>query len=92
MSKWILIVALVALNAVLGTALLVRTSDTFAFGQTPRTRANFIGVTGHANNRTYLYILDTTNGRLAAIRVDANNRTVAPADGRNIADDFSRLK
>jgi hypothetical protein len=92
MSKWI-VAGLVMLNLVLGAGVWMRVGgEKQAYGQIGAARANFATVSGFTNNASTIFLLDVSNGRLAAVQVDITGRRIQPVASRNVADDLQRLK
>ena len=52
----------------------------------------YVAVAGYSLNETIVYVLEASSGRLAAIRTSVVDRRVTLVAGRNVNDDFKRIR
>jgi len=91
MARWI-VAGLVILNVVLGVSVFMRVGgEKTAYAQIGAGKS-YVTVAGTINNDDIIYVLESSTGRLVAIKVNPVDRKVTLAASKNIAPDFQRMR
>jgi len=92
MNKWIIVTGLLVLNLLLGAAVYERFGARTANAQIGQAKSDVASVAGFTNNQTIFYLLDVSSGKLAALRLDVNNKRIVPVTTRDVAADLKAVR
>jgi len=91
MARWI-ITGLVVLNLLLGVAVYHRLGGEKTAQAQIGGGVDYATVSGYSGGQAVVYILETRNGNLIALKTDPVNRTVGLAAVKKVGDDLARLR